>query len=285
MTLSIIIPSYNKKESLMSLLSLLNKQSADFNEFEVIVVDDGSSDETCLAVTKRVYNYKLKYIYVPDEGFRVARARNIGAKNAKGELLAFVDADVLLPSYFVKRVIRFHSSNPQSVSIGNVYGLYSENKWDLKVDLDDIDSTIKRMKEFDVGKDIRQSSYARFNYKLCSMPAPWVFLWGTIFSVEKELFEKVGCFDEHFKSWGGEDIDLGFRLHKANSEFHLFEGIEGVHLSHPEDDDVNYKTNLENKKYISEKYSNEMTDWLVKEENIFKLNDLIISKNTNKKDS
>ncbi|TNH41783.1 galactosyltransferase-related protein [Photorhabdus luminescens] len=117
------------------------------------------------------------------------------------------------------------------------------------------------------------------------MPAPWVFLWGTIFSVEKELFEKVGCFDEQFISWGGEDIDLGFRFHKANSQFHLFEGIEGVHLSHPENDDVNYKTNLENKKYISEKYSNEMTDWLVKEENIFKLNDLIISKNTNRKDS
>ncbi|MCA6220862.1 glycosyltransferase [Photorhabdus antumapuensis] len=66
MTLSIIIPSYNKKESLMSLLSLLNKQSADFSDFEVIVVDDGSSDETCLAVTKRVYNYKLKYIYLID---------------------------------------------------------------------------------------------------------------------------------------------------------------------------------------------------------------------------
>ncbi|MEX0446914.1 glycosyltransferase [Xenorhabdus sp. SGI246] len=43
MTLSIIIPSYNKKESLMSLLALLNKQSADFSDFEVIVVDDGSS--------------------------------------------------------------------------------------------------------------------------------------------------------------------------------------------------------------------------------------------------
>ncbi|WP_446469685.1 glycosyltransferase family 2 protein [Xenorhabdus stockiae] len=284
MTLSIIIPSYNKKESLMSLLALLNKQSADFSDFEVIVVDDGSSDETCLAVTKLDYNYKIKYIYVPDEGFRVARARNIGAKNAQGELLAFVDADVLLPSYFVQSVIKFHSYNPQSVSIGYVYGLYSENKWDLKVDLDDVDSTIRKMKEQGIGKDIRQNSYEKFNYKLCSMPAPWVFLWGTIFSVEKELFEKVGCFDEHFTSWGGEDIDLGFRLHKANSKFHLFEGIEGVHLSHPENDEINYKTNLENKKYISEKYNDEMTDLLIKEENIFKLNDLIILKNAEEKD-
>ncbi|MEX0446913.1 galactosyltransferase-related protein [Xenorhabdus sp. SGI246] len=109
------------------------------------------------------------------------------------------------------------------------------------------------------------------------------FLWGTIFSVEKELFEKVGCFDEQFTSWGGEDIDLGFRLHKANSQFHLFEGIEGVHLSHPENDEINYKTNLENKRYISEKYNDEMTDWLIKEENIFKLNELIILKNTEKR--
>ncbi|WP_350387389.1 hypothetical protein [Photorhabdus laumondii] len=54
-------------------------------------------------------------------------------------------------------------------------------------------------------------------------------------------------------------------------------------MSHPEDDDANYKTNLENKKYISKKYSNKMTDWLIKEENIFKLNDLIISQNTNEK--
>ncbi|TCN98109.1 glycosyltransferase [Vibrio crassostreae] len=276
MRLSIIIPTYNKKESLLSVLSSLNKQTNGFDNYEVIVVDDGSSDETCLSVTKETYKYKLKYIYVPDEGFRVARARNIGSVNAEGDLLAFIDADVLVPSHFVRDVIGFHDVNSGSVSIGNVFGLYSENKWGLNVDIENIDKTLARMKESDIGMDIRIESYKRFNFNLNTMPAPWVFLWGTIFTVQKEVFDKVGRFDENFKSWGGEDIDLGYRLYKNHLKFHLVDGIEGIHLSHPENDEGNYQTNLDNKKYISEKYNTEETDWLVKEENIFNLNDSIL---------
>jgi len=89
MLVSVIIPTYNRANFLKEAIdSVLNQ---DYKNFELIVVDDGSTDETT-SVLKGYYD-KIKYIRIPHQG--VSRARNVGIEQAKGGLIAFLDSDDL----------------------------------------------------------------------------------------------------------------------------------------------------------------------------------------------
>lgn len=90
--LSIIIPTYNEERYLPLLLDSIKKQ--DFHDYEVIVADANSKDAT-RSIAKK---YGCKII----KGGRPARGRNNGARHAKGDILLFLDADVILPSGFLK---------------------------------------------------------------------------------------------------------------------------------------------------------------------------------------
>lgn len=91
--LSIIIPTYNEDKYLPSLLDSIKKQ--DYNDYEVIIADGGSEDET----VKIAENGGVKVIDGLDHP---GKGRNAGAKVANGEILLFLDADVILPDSFIK---------------------------------------------------------------------------------------------------------------------------------------------------------------------------------------
>ena len=88
MKCSVIIPYYNKEKCLFQLLRSLNKQIC--NEFEAIVVNDGS-DDIRGSIDSEAYAYPLKYLYcerIPKSG--IAYARNNGIKAARGDILIFL---------------------------------------------------------------------------------------------------------------------------------------------------------------------------------------------------
>jgi len=93
--LSIIIPSLNEEEYLPLLLESVKKQK--FLDCEIILADAGSKDKT-LQIAKK-YNCKIVPGGLPSKG------RNEGAKKAKGETLLFLDADVILPNNFLKDAV------------------------------------------------------------------------------------------------------------------------------------------------------------------------------------
>ncbi len=95
MILSIIIPAKNEEIFLPKLLKSIKKQN--FHDYEIIVADADSTDRT-IEIAK---NYGAKVV----KGGMPARGRNAGAKAAKGEILLFLDADVLLPENFFKKAI------------------------------------------------------------------------------------------------------------------------------------------------------------------------------------
>lgn len=87
---SIIIPIYNSSDFLDKLFLSIQKQS--FREFEVLLIDDGSTDETqekCLKIAKK----DIRFHYIKKENEGVSAARNTGLKYAKGEFLTFIDSD------------------------------------------------------------------------------------------------------------------------------------------------------------------------------------------------
>lgn len=87
MLVSVIIPAYNRARFLKEAIdSVLNQE---YPHLELIVVDDGSTDQTASIIHN--YGNRIKYIYISHQG--VSRARNVGISQAQGELIAFLDSD------------------------------------------------------------------------------------------------------------------------------------------------------------------------------------------------
>lgn len=103
MKASVIIPTYNEEKDIQECLSSLEKQS--LKNFEVIVVDDGSSDRTYSMVqsVNKKLNIPMRVYRQNHEGPAVARNR--GAKHARGEILVFVDADMTFKKDFLEKLI------------------------------------------------------------------------------------------------------------------------------------------------------------------------------------
>ncbi|EKD94482.1 MAG: glycosyl transferase family protein [uncultured bacterium] len=94
--ISVIIPTYNEESVILDCLTSLAKQT--YKDYEIIVVDDGSSDKT-LEIVKNVKILQQKHLG-PGAG------RNLGAKSAKGDILVFVDSDMTFDENFLKMLIK-----------------------------------------------------------------------------------------------------------------------------------------------------------------------------------
>src|SRR6267154_111138 len=93
--ISVIIPALNEKAVIGQCLEALSCNRLPATDFEVIVVDNGSSDGTVETVRQFEAPYCLKIIHI--EGVHISALRNRGAAEARGEILAFLDADCLAP--------------------------------------------------------------------------------------------------------------------------------------------------------------------------------------------
>jgi len=106
MEVSIIIPTYNRKEILREALEFLFEQNYPQDKYEIIVVDDGSTDETEKMVNSLSSPCRLIYLYQNRKGPHIAR--NLGIKNAQGKIVIFVDSDIFTPPNFIQEHMRFH---------------------------------------------------------------------------------------------------------------------------------------------------------------------------------
>ena len=128
MNISVIIPTYNEEDVIAKCLESLSKQTYKLslplhgNSFEVIVVDDGSTDSTLQKIQEvsKSLNYHLKTINGKHEG--PGSARNLGAKNAKGDVLVFVDADMTFDKHFLKRLVK-------PIIAGKTNGTFSKDEY------------------------------------------------------------------------------------------------------------------------------------------------------------
>src|SRR4051812_34909796 len=96
---SIIVTSYNQESTLRLLLASLDRQT-NLN-FEVLIADDGSTDETHL-VCQKTREFPLRLITQPDIGYRKSKIVNEAIRNAQGIYLIFLDGDVVLEKHFVE---------------------------------------------------------------------------------------------------------------------------------------------------------------------------------------
>ena len=126
MDISIIIPTYNRKNQLEKCLYSIFSQSYPKDRYEVIVVDDGSSDGTDCLIKDLKYRFdNLIYLRQLHQG--PAAARNSGITNAKGEIIGFVDDDCILNKYWIKQMIDVHRKNLHIQAVGGQTWIDSRN--------------------------------------------------------------------------------------------------------------------------------------------------------------
>ena len=98
MKISVIIPTYNEEDVILDCLESLKKQSLE--NFEIIIVDDGSKDNSKF----KIQNSKLQFLEQKHKG--TGAGRNLGPKHAKGDILVFVDADMTFDKHFLKNLVK-----------------------------------------------------------------------------------------------------------------------------------------------------------------------------------
>ncbi|PYG89569.1 galactosyltransferase-like protein [Ruminiclostridium sufflavum DSM 19573] len=245
MKVSVIIPTYNRSNILKYTLSSLVNQDFPSREYEVIVIDDGSSDDT----KEVVYSYKDKlniiYYFQEDKGFRVALARNEGIKRAKGDVLIFIDTGIVVGNTFVRAHYDAHcensyekntASNEKYAVIGYVYGFSYESEeygeTPKFIDFNRPNQMIQNLKQSDYYSDIREKVYFEIKDDLNSISVPWMLFYTNNVSVMKEELIKAGCFDEDFVRWGAEDVECAYRLFKNKLKFKLSREACGVNCPH-----------------------------------------------------
>ncbi|MGB7604149.1 MAG: glycosyltransferase [Lutisporaceae bacterium] len=280
MNASIIIPSYNASERLFYNLISLCEQSCSKEQFEVVVIDNGSTDETWSMLNEFDNSFKLKKIRLKNNRGR-AFARNIGILEASGDIIIFCDSDMISSRSFVEEHIKEHCRENIAVcgtSWDKIYTYFYRgfsscldknykslsylyeteirvNKLPDKACLIDKSSIIdESYKKFVFTYAIQQHGYdkilERYGQELTDYSFPWSFFITNNCSVSRENVVKAGLFDEQYEGWGCEDLDLGYRLYKNGCEF-MKKEIKSVHQEHP----INkVDDGIKNIYYFSEKY-------------------------------
>lgn len=234
--ISVVVPTYNRRDLLTHTLHALKTQTLARDRFEVVVVDDGSSDESKEVVDAFSSSLDIKYFWQEDKGFRLSKARNIGTMIAEGKYIVYLDTGVMAGSSTLERHLHIHESaaHPMAI-IGYVYGFEADHQLVVdtlkSADHKDTDGMIRRLDQCKAF-DIRQVQYDELGSNLASWPAPFDILWGCHMSAERSELIKAGLFDERFNTWGGEDVDLGVRLHLNHNQFHMDRAIHSLHLPH-----------------------------------------------------
>jgi glycosyltransferase involved in cell wall biosynthesis len=235
--LSLVVCTYEWPEALDAILRALADQSDD--RFEVVVADDGSGAET-KAVVERwrpSFGDRLAYVWQPDEGFRAARVRNLGALAASSDLLVFLDGDCVPRRDFV-RAIRaswrpgwFLATNRLNVSRKLTERILGEripvHRWSLPRWLMRTPGSVRHVMSL-TGRDRRragregQPGFAPHGNAYCCI------------GVAAADFEAVNGYDTRYAGWGDEEVDLSVRLRRIGLRCgHAGPQATPIHLWHP----------------------------------------------------
>jgi glycosyltransferase involved in cell wall biosynthesis len=217
LVISVIIPYYNKYTRLLRVLDALDKQTIPKESFEVIIVDDGSQVELSKQEKIKEYQQKINMEIIRNQNNGRSKARNTGIENAKADLLAFLDDDVVLPDYFLERHIQYHANGEKVFVHSKViddYQMYFEDRY-CKSPSTKSKKVVDKLER--INKDLRKVPVAEalcdavYNEKMVK-GLDWVGFITNNVSVSKADVISESMFLEEFSSWGCEDYELGYRL-------------------------------------------------------------------------
>lgn len=206
--LSVVIPTFNRAHFLpRAVASLLAQETAPELRYEVIYVDNGSSDGTAdyLAGLAAAHPGRIRVFTLPATGGPAA-PRNVGIRAAASEIIVLLDDDVIPDPDLVQRHYDYHSEFPEreAALVGSAY----------------------------VPRELAGSPMSLFHeYALPAVgpdePISYINFWTCNVSAKRALLLEAGLFDERFLF--NEDIILGYRLHQCGMQLRCRATVRGAH--------------------------------------------------------
>ena len=208
---SVVIPTYNRSEWLKRVIENLLNQTC--RDFEIVVVDDGSADDTEIMLKELIEKARCELAYIRQENKGAGSARNTGINHAKGEFLLFIDDDIIPATNLIEEHVLGHQRHHgENIAILGLVVYAPE----LKV------SPFMRWlanKGYHFSQS-REENGARLGY-------PY-FCTANISLTRRFMLEK-GMFDESLRPFF-EDVELGYRLGQQNLQIILNKNAIGYHL-------------------------------------------------------
>ncbi|HVA32576.1 MAG TPA: glycosyltransferase family A protein [Candidatus Baltobacteraceae bacterium] len=180
MRASIQLCTFNRAALLERVLDACFEQTVPEHAYEVVLVNDGSSDDTPAVIERARRRANCAFVVVDQPNSGLAKGRNAGIARASGERIVFIDDDVLPLPNFVEEHLRSHASYPQAIVRGGAINV--EN-------FDELPPPVWSIKDYSGN-----------------------YFWTTNVSAPLATMRAIGGFNESFSEYGWEDIDVGLRL-------------------------------------------------------------------------
>ncbi|HEY3132492.1 MAG TPA: glycosyltransferase family 2 protein [Acidobacteriota bacterium] len=199
MTWSVIIPTYNRAGILVKCLTALEHQTTP-EEFEVLVVDDGSTDRTPQLLAQWQSN-RYRFRFLRQQNKKPAAARNLGMNQATGDFILFLGDDIIASPQLIAEHKQGHDR------AGDDAAVLGYTVWSSEL-------RVTRFMRY-LGEHGWQFGYALIRDP---MDLPFNFFYTSNISLSRLLMERVGKFDESFGTAGWEDTEYGYRLKKEGGK-------------------------------------------------------------------
>ena len=217
MNLTVLVATYEWPQALGAVLYSLADQSD--ARFDVVVCDDGSGSATTAIVEawQQRFGERLTHVTQADEGYRLARVRNLGALVARGDYLVFLDGDAVPRRHFVRALRRaalpgwFLASKRLELGpalTGRVLaGQLPIHRWSLSRWA--LERGGARPLRALTPRDRRRPGHGRL-----ADFVPHADGYGFLLGVTRSDFERVNGYDTRYEGWGAEDVDMAVRLRR-----------------------------------------------------------------------
>ena len=213
--ISVVVPTYNRGDKIADTLERLAKQSIGREKYEVIVADNNSQDDTRKVVERFCKKYPDCFFYVLQKKRGAAANRNMGFSKTRADIVLFLDDDMLANKNLLREHLKAHS-----VFDGSVLGYF-----EMRIKGDDDNLFQEYLIESGNQNVFPFEDRGEVNYHC--------FYTGNV-SVRRKVFEKLGGFDERFKVYGVEDIDLGYRLWAYGEKCYFWKKAFSYHEYYPD---------------------------------------------------
>ncbi len=204
---SVIIPTYNREQYLSDAVKSVLNQT--YQDFELIIIDDGSTDKTRRLI-ENFKNNKIKYYYQNNKG--VSSSRNVGIKISRGTFICFLDSDDYWLPKKLERQIKFNKTN-HDILIHQTEEIWMRKpkKFNSVAALDKTHASAESSKEkpqfHRVNPLKKHTKYAGMIYERC---LPLCLITPSSVMIYRSIFDEVGTFDESLPAC--EDYDLWLRI-------------------------------------------------------------------------
>jgi len=230
--ITVVVTTFQRPRNLERCLASLRRQRGIDGGMEVVVADDGSTDETpdIVAAFAAAADFPVAFTTHPHEGFHVARCRNEAFRASTAPYLLFVDGDCFLPPRHIARHLRHR--RPRTVRFTEAVRLGRDVSEQVTVEGILAGRARPRVSLRERRLRVRLAVRA-IRANLFGDPRR-PFLIGHDMAMWRSDYEGVNGHDELFRGWGFEDIDLGKRLRRAGVRIStLLHRTQTFHLWHP----------------------------------------------------